>query len=486
MIGLLSGTDTLAPQYVVLQPQRVGILAIRGWLICALALVPLLSTWYIPLGDGKGGTLIAGLLVALKSDPRIVPYVAEFLRHYALCLPAVLTVNVVQRFLSCQDVVLPLLAFTSVTSLGLHPLLLFLFVNDDASLSFQDNVMQKMKSCALCHAGTNWTCLALTMLYLKKREGAFDPRTWPGLSAGTLREALLDYHEVVKYLKLSAGGVLSLSEWLYWEVLTFMMSSIGVLPLSVHTIGYILTPLLFMIPMGIAIGTTVQVGKALARRSVVSAKKITRWSIYLSFTLSILYSVLIYVFRRSVIASYTNDAEVASGALTIWPWVCFFFFSDALFGIQRGILAALGKQDLMSVCVGVSLWIVGLPLAYVVVYVTKGGVLGLWQIMVVPYGLLNVSMFVMWWWWVDWEEVSRKVIEEANSGAVKAADGHAGMGGVLGGGGGRRKKSGGGGYYENISLDDEGADDDDDDMFSNTIDEDDEGGIEMSERGEWA
>ena len=74
---------------------------------------------------------------------------------------------------------------------------------------------------------------------------------------------------------LSLFGILALSEWLYWEYQTFLLSSTrSETAMASQAVVYALIPLLYMIPLGWAIGTCVLVGNALGEGEVEKARKV--------------------------------------------------------------------------------------------------------------------------------------------------------------------------------------------------------------------
>lgn len=49
----------------------------------------------------------------------------------------------------------------------------------------------------------------------------------------------------------------------YWEILAFMAGRLGTVSLAAHSIAYNVTPLCFMVPLGLSIGTSIRVGTLL-------------------------------------------------------------------------------------------------------------------------------------------------------------------------------------------------------------------------------
>jgi Na+-driven multidrug efflux pump len=348
IVGILSSNDTLNQQYVGSNSPRargmVGVLAIRAFVVSIAILIPLVATWHVPFDDvdNPGITLMPHLLSKMGSDPALLPQVSTFLRYYTMSVPALLLFNILQRFLSCQNVVFPLVLISSISTFIVHPLMLHfavdvttIFVDCDYldSSCVAEGVHRSMEMTAISHTVTNWSCLLLMVLYLLVFKSSYDKSTWTGINADSLTRALLDFDALKKYVALSIAGVLCLSEWLFWEYIAFLISSIGVSDLSIHAVGYTLVPLMYMIPLGCSIALNIVVGKQLTigRDRVNVAKKVAKYGLMASLLITVSYGSLIYAFRRTIITTFTDDPTVYAGAMKIWPSVCIFIMFDGCF-----------------------------------------------------------------------------------------------------------------------------------------------------------
>ena len=61
-----------------------------------------------------------------------------------------------------------------------------------------------------------------------------EKKTWPGLSMPYFLESIHP-RPMVAFLSLSVGGVMSLSEWWFWESVTVLVGTMGVNELVIHT-----------------------------------------------------------------------------------------------------------------------------------------------------------------------------------------------------------------------------------------------------------
>jgi MATE family multidrug resistance protein len=196
MVGALSAADTLMPRaYGSEQYDELGRLAIRSFVVCVGLLIPPV----VPLC-----TIMDWALVQLGQDPVASSLAASWIRVYLLGAPANLIFRVIQRFLVAQHQPWPPVYASVIPAFFLNPILLHTLV---PAFGFTGS--------AYAIVITQWAMLFLLLLYLHLKPD-YHPESWPGLKLSYLKEALQP-RPLLRFLNLSLGGVLSLSEWWFWE-----------------------------------------------------------------------------------------------------------------------------------------------------------------------------------------------------------------------------------------------------------------------------
>jgi len=269
IIGILSATDTLAPRAVGANRfAEVGYLATRGSVMCILFLFPMVFVWWN----------MEGTLVALGQVPATAKLAAEWLRVYMLSLPPLILFNVIQRVLNCQEIVLPLVGIAAFLAVFIHPLLLYFLVHSHG-----------LVGSAIAFCITNVAQVSLAFLYMIKfkphHPDTFRAEThlsWLTRANKVSFEATFNVNAMKEFLKLGAGGILTMSEWVFWEVVCFTAGRFGVIQLATHTVAYNLVPLCYMIPLGISIGVSVRIGHLLAEGNVARAKRMVYGTLVVS------------------------------------------------------------------------------------------------------------------------------------------------------------------------------------------------------------
>ena len=249
IMGVMSAADTLQPRAMAMgRYTEVGLLAIRGYAVCSLVLlVPMIVSV----------TLWEPILELLGQDPVASHMAYQWARIYIFGIPFVLLFQVLQRFLSAQNTVLPMAVGGVIGTFLFHSPALKMSVNIGGFLG---------SAVAVVLTQSVHVFLSLWYVYWKK---SYYMKTWPGLSGKTVQRALQPL-KMFRFLKLGLCGVLSFTvrlhwhllcllaisssssnpskennkysrdtqEWWFSEAVAFTAGKLGVIPLCAHTVAY--------------------------------------------------------------------------------------------------------------------------------------------------------------------------------------------------------------------------------------------------------
>jgi len=390
MVGALTAADTLMPRaFAAERYSEVGRLAIRGFAMCAaLLVVPI-----IPLC-----TVMEWIFDALGQDEYASHLASEWIKVYLIGVPGMLLFRVVQSFLNSQHKVMPLVYASVFACFVFHPLMLNYLIPKVGFLGS-----------GLAISLTQYAMCSVLLLYLWFNP-VYKEETWPGISKPFVMESLSP-RPMLTFLSLSMGGVLSLSEWWFWETVCFIVGSFGVVPLCVHTIAYNLVPLLFMIPLGIMIGLTVRMGHVIAH-DVKRAKLLASWCMLFTTILGAIVAGLLFQFRVQIAMLFTNDEAVIQGCKDIWPKLCIYIFVLYIFGINSAILRALGMQWHMAAIIFGCLWLGTLPALIYFAIRKGGGIDAVWSTLPVFYVLMQFLLAGSYIT-ADWTKIGNEINDSA-------------------------------------------------------------------------
>lgn len=161
-----------------------------------------------------------------------------------------------------------------------------------------------------------------------------------------------------------------------------IIGSLGTLQTAAHQVAINLASVTFMIPLGVAMATTVRVGNAVGRGD----PRGVAWAGGAGYAITCgtqLVSALVLLFGAGAIASvWTKDAAVAALAAQLMVLAAAFQFSDGIQAASAGALRGLKDTRLPAIITVLSYWGLGMPLGYWMGIVQGQGAHGMW------YGLI--------------------------------------------------------------------------------------------------
>lgn len=197
----------------------------------------------------------------------------------------------------------------------------------------------------------------------------------------------------------------------------FIAGHLGVIPFCIHTIAYNLIPVMFMFPLGMSIGLSVRMGHVLAK-DVHRAKVLATLCMGFTVIVACIAAIVLYHLRQPIVALFTSDEQVVNGCKEIWFKVCVYIVLLYVFGINSGIMRALGMQWRMAAVVTSVLWGMALPTLMHVVVSKGGGVDAIWSILPCYYFLMNVCLIICYST-ADWHAISKGIQERAEQSGLE-------------------------------------------------------------------
>ena len=141
-----------------------------------------------------------------------------------------------------------------------------------------------------------------------------------------------------------------------------VIGSMGAVPVAAHQIAINVASLCFMVPLGLAMATTVRVGHA-AGAGDPSA---VRWSAGAGYAISLISqtaSAALMLFGGAAIAHvYTSDAAIASLATTLLLYAAAFQYPDGIQALSAGALRGLKDTRAPMLITVLAYWWLGMPL----------------------------------------------------------------------------------------------------------------------------
>jgi len=189
-------------------------------------------------------------------------------------------------------------------------------------------------------------------------------------------------------------GVAIFMEGSLFVATALIIGTLGLVAVAAHQIAINIASACFMLPLGIAMATTVRVGYAAGAGD----RSGVRWAAGGGYALSAIAQVLtatVLVFGASAIANaYTRDAAVALLATQLMGFAAIFQLSDGLQAASGGALRGIKDTRIPMVITLLSYWGIGMPLGWWLGIVQGQGAAGMWIGLI---GGLSAAAILMTW-----------------------------------------------------------------------------------------
>lgn len=134
----------------------------------------------------------------------------------------------------------------------------------------------------------------------------------------------------------------------------------------------------FMIPLGLASALTIRIGNANGSKDYVALRQRAIGGLYLTAVIMLFSALIIFLFPRTIIGLYTNNAEITAIAVNILFIVGIFQFVDGIQVCAAGILRGLQDTKAPMFYALIGYWVIGFPVGLILAYTFGYGVYGLW------------------------------------------------------------------------------------------------------------
>jgi MATE family multidrug resistance protein len=153
---------------------------------------------------------------------------------------------------------------------------------------------------------------------------------------------------------------------------------IGTADLAAHQIAINLASISYMFALGISAAATIRVGTAVGRRDKTAVRTAGFNAILLSASVMGLFGILFIGLRNFLPALYIDDPQVISIASSLLIIAALFQMFDGTQAVGVGILRGIADTRVPMIISFVAYWIVGLPGGYLLGFIFKLGVQGVW------------------------------------------------------------------------------------------------------------
>jgi len=158
----------------------------------------------------------------------------------------------------------------------------------------------------------------------------------------------------------------------------FLAGLFGAPSLAAHQIALTYGSLTFTFAAGVGNAGSVRVGYAVGARDTPLARRAGLLAFGVGAAFMGCMAVLFLVFPGPLVALMTDSSEVARLAIPLLAVTAVFQVSDGIQGVGAGVLRGAGESHFTFVANLVGHWVIGLPVALLLGFVFRWGVLGIW------------------------------------------------------------------------------------------------------------
>ncbi|MBT9158113.1 MAG: putative FMN/FAD exporter YeeO [Firmicutes bacterium] len=217
---------------------------------------------------------------------------------------------------------------------------------------------------------------ALLALYVWHRGQALNVRMW---------RLYRPHGELVqRILKI---GIPAAGEMIFWQVATIILMRLivtfGTAELAAHQLGLTAESLSYMPAVGFGIAATAFVGQSLGAEKPWQAARYVAELVRLCLLLTVLTASLLFFIPETIMRFLTQDAEVVRLGAIYLSLMAIAQFPQQMGGVLNGALRGAGDTKIPMYIGGFGLWLVRLPLAFILSVTFGLGITGVWVAMTV-------------------------------------------------------------------------------------------------------
>lgn len=188
-----------------------------------------------------------------------------------------------------------------------------------------------------------------------------------------------DWRRISEIYKLGAPTAM---ESIFWQFCTILLTKLiltfGEVALAAHQLGLQAEAISYMPAVGFSIAATAFVGQCLGAGEPVMAKIYLKEIVKGSVVLTSISAVILLFFPHQVMALLTNQVEVIRLGAVYLMLMALVQIPQNLASVLYGAMRGAGFTKAPMIVAGTGLWLVRLPLAYILSMVFHMGIYGIW------------------------------------------------------------------------------------------------------------
>ncbi|GGG78842.1 MATE family efflux transporter [Edaphobacter dinghuensis] len=192
-----------------------------------------------------------------------------------------------------------------------------------------------------------------------------------------------------------AGGQIFV-EIAIFGMVTFLIGTMGPLPLAGHEIALNCASFTFMVPFAISTAAAVRVGQAIGRKAPAEASAAGWAAILLGAGCMACFSAVLLLFPHAIAHAFTESRTVIAATVPLLLVAAAFQFFDGLQITATGALRGAGNTHAGLIVQIVGYWVIGLPVGYLLGFHWHHGAVGLWLGLCAGLVVAGLTLTTIW------------------------------------------------------------------------------------------
>ncbi|GIX35019.1 MAG: putative multidrug resistance protein NorM [Lysobacteraceae bacterium] len=173
-------------------------------------------------------------------------------------------------------------------------------------------------------------------------------------------------------------GIAVLMEGLLFVAAAVVIGGMGEVAAAAHQIAVNLASVLFMVPLGVAMATTVRVGFAAGAGDVSGVRRACRAGFAITLCTQLAAAALLVGAGRGLAGLYSGEGAVVAAAMPLLQLAAAFQLSDGFQVAAAGALRGLKDTRMLMLLTALAYWGVGMPAGTALAFLAGWGAAGMW------------------------------------------------------------------------------------------------------------
>lgn len=286
----------------------------------------------------------------IPADPEMIRVATGYLYALSFGIPIMVLYNVLRAYCEGLGITTPTLWF-GFLQLALNIPLNYIFIFGGLGMPALGGIG--------CGVATSLTAVFATLAFIVYIQ--LSPRF---AEVRLFRQFYtLDTKCIKQFLKLGVPLALSSTmEVTCFSLAALILSPFGPVVVSAHSITLNISGMLFMLPLSVAIVTTIRVGYFMGSLNFERALMTTKAGFCINFFFYLVSVIFLLNCRHFLAGLYTDDESIIAMATSLMLINCLYLLPDSIQMLSIGVLRGFKDSKTIFFVTLISNWIIGMPL----------------------------------------------------------------------------------------------------------------------------